>query len=160
MHDRLQPVVQGFLVGDNLFERALSGVSDEHMRTRIDQRGNSLLWLAGHITTSRYAVARLVGLPDKCPFGELFARGTPLKPDEEYPPIKEIEIAFTELSGKLKERFEELMPEDFDKEIAEGYPIARNDVLHALSFLGFHEAYHIGQMGMVRRLLGYEQLVG
>ncbi len=160
MDERLGIVAQNFQMGDALFERALSDVSNEHIHRRIDQRGNSLLWLAGHITTSRYAVARLIGLPDKCPFGELFGRGVPSKPDDEYPSIKEIKLAFAELSEKLKAQFEKLMPEDYEKEVVERYPTARHDVLHALSFLSFHEAYHVGQMGLIRRLLGYDQLVG
>lgn len=160
MNERLEPVAQNFSIGDSLLERALSDVSKEHLHTRIDERGNSLLWVAGHITTYRYAVAQLIGLPDKCPFGELFAQGAPLKPDDEYPPVEEIKLAFVEMSGKLKEGFENLTAEDLDKEIAKGYPISQNDVLHAISFLAFHESYHIGQLGYIRRLLGYEKMVG
>lgn len=160
MNNRLEPIAQNFSTGDSLFERAMSGVSNEHMHTRYDERGNSLLWIAGHITTSRYGVARLIGLPDKCPFGELFARNAPIRSHDEYPSAKEIELAFKEMSGKLMDRFEELMPEDLEMEISEGYPLPKNDVLHAISFLAFHEAYHIGQMGLVRRLLGYDALVG
>jgi hypothetical protein len=34
------------------------------------------------------------------------------------------------------------------------------DVAHRTAFLQFHEAYHIGQLGLLRRIAGHERAIG
>ncbi|MFH1686447.1 MAG: DinB family protein [bacterium] len=161
MDSRLDPIAQLYTVNNGLFAAATKDLGQEQIRARFGQdKGNSLLWVAGHVVESRYVLGRLIGLEDHWEHGELFARGAKVQDEAVYPEFDVIEAAFGGRSKQLPKRFEELASTQLEAELTIPFPVDKKDVLHSIAFLALHESYHTGQMVYIRRLLGGDQVVG
>ncbi|HOP07771.1 MAG TPA: DinB family protein [candidate division Zixibacteria bacterium] len=160
MDPRLEPIAQIYVANNSLFDNARKGIPDCGFKERINDKGNSYLWVAGHIVSSRYRLACLIGLYETWEHAELFKRGADVHPPELYPSMDEIIEAMTAVTKNLTETFETLTAEKLDEAIPDGYPVMRNTVLFGISFLALHECYHVGQLAYIRRLHGQDRLVG
>ncbi len=154
MNARLSPVVEQLKLNAWLFERALAGLTDEEAARRHLERGNTIQWIAGHLTVSRYSIASLAGLPDEPPFGGAFARGAPLGEPASYPPLSAILEQWRTVGNRVAERLPALTDADLDALAPVRLPIGDRTILGGFAFLALHETYHVGQLGYLRRLLG------
>jgi hypothetical protein len=121
--------------------------------------GNCANWVLGHILVSRNMILRLLG-------------AEPLLGDDESQPYRRGSaplgdgaadaVSFEKLLGMLdasQETIMERLPTLDDEALARevtgpfGKPEQLGNVIGALHF---HEAYHAGQIGVIRRLLGRE----
>jgi len=112
--------------------------------------GNCINWVLGHIVSYRNDILELLGAEpaiDK-EKSEPYLRGTgPLEgaaavdSDELLSLLKKSQEV---LDGRLKE----MKGDDLDK------PAGDKTVGARLAFLQFHETYHAGQLGVLRRILG------
>jgi len=105
--------------------------------------GNSLNWVVGHILVSRDDIRELIGLDRLCGDDmKMYDRDTePVSPDKLMDFSKLLEMfnaGQTLLVDKLKETD---LRED-------------NEKYRMVTFLAFHEAYHVGQTGILRRIIG------
>jgi hypothetical protein len=142
-----------------VIDRNTDGVTHAESLLRPEAGGNCMNWIVGHILVSRNAILRLVGagaaLDDaKC---APYRRGAaPLSADGDGA------LAFETLLDRLRssqetllERLPELTPEALAREV-DGPTGGRETVAGALTLLHFHESYHAGQLGILRRLAGKE----
>ena len=53
----------------------------------------------------------------------------------------------------------DLSAADLDAASEHGFPTDDKSVLGVITFLTFHETYHVGQMGLLRKFLGYDPIV-
>ena len=160
MDSRVSPILEQLQLNHALFKTALADMSEAHIITRIDGGGNSAGWIAGHLASSRFVLGELIGLDLANPFGDLFARGAEVQDDSAYPPLADIVAAYETISEAIMARLGDLTASDLDKELGAPYPVQEPTVLNGIAFLAFHEAFHIGQLGYIRKLLGYQTLAG
>ena len=64
------------------------------------------------------------------------------------------------MSAALGPRLAQLTDAELDTPSPRKLPIADASVLGAIGFLACHEAYHIGQLALVRKALGLGGLAG
>jgi len=161
MHQKITPLADLYRLNDMLFAKAFDGVKDEDVAARPMEAGNSLHYIAGHITGARYQLARLLGVGEEFPFGTLFnaKQVTPRDPSE-YPPISKIQEAWKHISDKLYARMEAMTEEDLAAKSPLDLPVNDNTLASAIAFLSLHESYHVGQLSYIRRLYGYDGLAG
>jgi len=149
-----------FHTNDQLFHRALDGIKREDLLRRPHDGSNPLIWIAGHATTSRSSLTKMIGESVNNPWSELFKRGATVDANISYPEIQEIISLWDEVTEKLMRRLQSLM----DDELAQAppFPVPTSDktLRGAIVFLNYHETYHIGQMAYLRKWLGHSQLVG
>jgi len=62
------------------------------------------------------------------------------------------------LSKALIERFTLLSGQELDAPFGRALPIEDGSTLGAIAFMLQHESYHIGQLSLLRRLLGLEAM--
>jgi len=161
MDERLQQISQQFLLSENLFRKALHGLSDEDLQRRPGDGSNCMLWIAGHAAYTRCLLARMLGLAVEKPWDESFTRGSAKQKDPSlYPGLQEILTIWEEVSGKLNSRFESITVSELDSPSPLKLPSPDNSILGAVGFFAFHEAYHVGQMAYLFTWLGKGQLVG
>lgn len=160
MVSQIKPMVEQMGVNVWLFNTALKDMAIEHVIIRPRDKGNSILWNAGHVTTSRYFLGNILGLEAKHPWGELFDRGQSIVEDDKYPSIEEIKSGFEDITGKLMARFEAITDEELKAEHGYSFPIQDKTRKGAITFLSLHESYHMGQFSYIRRLLGLDGLTG
>jgi uncharacterized damage-inducible protein DinB len=121
---------------------------------------NPLIWIAGHLLTSRVSLTRLAGERVENPWSNIFARGATLDANVTYPEISDIVALWDTTTQSLMKRLEELDDATLSEQASFPVPTSDKTKRGAIVFLNFHETYHIGQMAYLRKWLGYSQLVG
>ena len=132
---------------------ALKGVSDDHFTERLNDRTNSMQWLAGHLAHSRTQMARLVDAEIDADMS-IFGEG--IDESAEYPSRDEIVHAFEEASRALRARLQDVNEVDLARPAPMQFPINDSTIGGAIAFFTEHEGYHIGQLGFLRKAHGYE----
>ena len=95
-----------------------------------------------------------------CPLGDIFKRGKPALDEDDYPLMAEIVTAWDTVTEKLTARLESITEAELSAKSDIKVP-GNDDTLVALvTFMAFHESYHIGQVSLIQRLYGMEGLVG
>ena len=140
-----------------LFRKALGGLSQQQCLKRPGQ-GNPMIWLAGHLLLSRCRMANYIGARCDRPWKDLFARQSRIVEPEKYPPIEEIRNRWEQVTDTVRSRLNELTAEELSAP-GKRLPIEMPDLLGGFTFLVWHESYHVGQMGYVRKWLTSQSLI-
>jgi uncharacterized damage-inducible protein DinB len=131
----------------------VKGLSHEDSMVQPPAGGNCLNWVAAHIVASRGAILDLLGEAQvwDTDRNDRFKRGSrPVLDTKDSLPFDSIVADFR----RSQERIQAGLARLSDEELLE----KRGDdtVADKLHFLQFHEAYHIGQAGLLRRMAGKE----
>ncbi|HEY3156454.1 MAG TPA: DinB family protein [Candidatus Eisenbacteria bacterium] len=113
--------------------------------------GNCANWVLGHIVQNRGAVLELLGeQPVWSPSdGELYKRGSaPIAGSATAKPFPEILEALDRSQERLLAGLSRMRDSDLGSADTKGSLVAK------LAGLQFHEAYHAGQLGLLRRIAG------
>ena len=159
MHASIGPVAEQFRITTNLFIKAMSGVDAEEAMRRPGELSNPLLWLAGHVTHFRTRLLTLIGVPRDFPWGSLFDTGAKVGPASLYPKPDDITAVWEELSELLVQRLSTLTEADLATPPAARVPSTDATLRGAIGYFSLHEAYHVGQMGYVRKWLGKTPII-
>ena len=159
MHESIATVAQLYGVSGTLYERALDGLSREELCRRPGETTNPLLWIAGHLASVRISILGMLGAPREVPWGKTFFRGSVVDVDA-LPGIEGIREEWRAVTEALTRRLEEVTPDVLEAASPKKFPIPDPTVRGAVTFLAWHEAYHVGQMSLLRRWLGLPGLVG
>ncbi|HEY6805656.1 MAG TPA: DinB family protein [Pyrinomonadaceae bacterium] len=160
MDTTLAAVVPLFRANNDLFRGGLAGISREDLSRRPHGDSNPIIWVAAHALSWRSSLAKMCGADVTNPWARLFEGGSKLDDEMEYPEASEIIELWDDTTRKLMKRFEELGDDELAKPASFGVPFGENTLRGAIVFLNFHETYHIGQIGFLRKWLGYSQLIG
>lgn len=153
----MSTIKKQFDLHTRLFNNVLDGIADQEADARANDHVNHLKWIAGHLTATRFGFKKLAGFEQENPFGEYFSHGKSIDPKVDYPPIETIKENWNAISGKISEAFGNLSEEALAAN-APQVPIGKGKMGDFIDFLMHHEAYHIGQMGILRKFAGFEAL--
>lgn len=129
------------------------GITEDDAVHDPDGGGNCCNWVLGHIVATRNSLLSLLG---EAPIwddvkADIYRRGSsPLTDKARALPFKEILGDFQSSQEKIVNALRRISPEDFSVE-TDGESLGQK-----LATLQFHEAYHIGQLGLLRRIAGRE----
>lgn len=144
-----------FGIGAFVLERNLAGVTNEESLRRPQPGGNTMNWIVGHVVRARNQA--LVLLDEKALFDDADFEGYgPGGSDSARTlPLDELKRRFDALGPALGRALEEATTE----QLAAAAPFSPTGNPHEtvgtlLASIAFHEAYHLGQTGLSRRLLG------
>jgi len=129
------------------------GVSHEESLRPPAGGGASFNWIAGHVLASRNPLLGLVGRPPAFPESKGYGRGESIEPADARP-LEEILARFDASQEALLAGLASLPAARLAEPIAFRLPGGLKTVGEALAFFHFHEAYHTGQLGLLRRILG------
>jgi hypothetical protein len=138
-----------------LFQNCLAGVTDSHAVERPNDHTNSLAFLGCHLVDSRHFLAAQLGIEQFNPFAELLRTVERIDQMETFPSVADITGAWKSLAPVLEECVEGLAPSELRTPSKPRFPVDDASVAGMISFLIQHEAYHIGQMALVRKFFGY-----
>ncbi|MFH0881728.1 MAG: DinB family protein [bacterium] len=144
-------MVDEFTRNTGLLKRNLEGFTIEKSLIRMSGGGNSLNWVLGHLLKSRLDLLSLLG-------GERHDLEERLEPyrrvreggyrDEELMTLDELVSHW----DRIDERLHQALPgAEMTGEGGEFGTLG-----NAVLFYNFHEAYHLGQAGILRRAVGLE----
>ncbi len=115
---------------------------------------SNALWVLGHLAWARMMFLRRLGeeLPEES-WENQFSIGS-RGPGSPEVSASELLDKFTLLGRLLVDRIESMGPEDLDSPLEKPMPDGTDTVAGLVRFMCFHESYHLGQLGLLRRLNG------
>jgi uncharacterized damage-inducible protein DinB len=145
---------KAYAVGARCLDQLVGDFTDSDWQV-TDSVGHSPRWIVGHLAVYRRRVLAMAGLaPEKEPWEASFLQGTsPAGVPADLDPRMLVQ-AFHAAQNELAGRWDALTPEDLAKPLGRTLPDGSTTVGGAICFMVWHEAYHLGQLGFMRRLAG------
>jgi len=139
--------------------RNLDGITNEESLFLPEPAGNCINWVLGHIVAARNTVLTLVGAPPiaNSEAASRYRRGSaPLKSRDEVPDLGTLRGWLSDSQHQLIPALAVISEEALSRPVPEALrrPPLTGSVGEALARLAYHESYHNGQIGLLRRLAG------
>jgi hypothetical protein len=145
------------------YTNVIDGISDKDTHNRLNTKANHIAWIAGSIVHARYDLAYAIGVDknsvteDKSIY-ELFKDYQGIQDSASYPSLSKYRNAWNQITPVLKEQLMNLSDEQLHGPDPFNMPGEDIDLLKAITYCIDRESYCIGQIGLYRRLLGYEAM--
>lgn len=150
-----------FRFNTNFTMNFVKDLSPEEWLKRPEGAANHVSWIFGHILWTRKSVLARLGKEWSAPWLGMFARGEKVDDTAAYPSPDALMGAWREVAPVLDYAFESASDALVAQPAAQpGPPSADGKLSGTLRFLAWHETYHVGQIGYLRRLLGHKSLMG
>lgn len=153
-------LLAGYVLQSKWFSNGLEGFTDMQTNKRIHPMMNHVKYLAGHLLSAQYGYAQIAGVSVVKKWEELFAPQGKSKAmdDYPYPTLEEIKADWVKLYEVVQPGLEDLPDESLQLELdyspVGGFGILDNTLGDLWTFLNMHQAYHLGQIGILRRGFG------
>lgn len=145
-----------------LYNNVLADFTDEETNRRLnnDKNINHVKYLAGHLLNSQYGLALAASMNINPKWDELFAvmGQSKARDDIRYPTIAEIKEEWNQLYTPLRNSLENMSPEELYKTPPAPFDQVANSSGELWAFINHHMAYHIGQIGILRKGFGKEPM--
>lgn len=140
-----------------LFHNVIEGISDKDAINRLNTKANHPSWIAGSLVQGRYELSNSLGTQYRSTFQELFKDHKGIQDNAIYPPLSDFKKDWEKISPVLKNSLLNMTDEQLES-IAPLKMEAEVTFYEGITFIIDREAYCIGQIGLYRRLLGYEAM--
>lgn len=154
----LEIVIPGYRMHTQMFNNMLDGIKEADVQKRIDNKTNHVAWMVGNLVNCRYWLAGILGISDKDPHEELFKDAKALDVNAQYPSLEELKKEWHKISPVL---YQKLLSVE-EAELNESFPFGMNvsyveeNKLNMVGMCIDRESYLFGQLGLMRKVLGYE----
>lgn len=151
-------VAKMYEISYGAIHRNLEDVSNDESLIRPPGGANCLNWVLGHIVAYRGTVLKLIGR--RAVFegdqAKPYLRGSHPDGTEQY-------LDLATLRGMLSDAQQEFIPaismmteEELARDVPQEFdrPPLAGSLGNALARMSFHESYHAGQIGLLRRIVG------
>lgn len=153
---KLDIIIPAFRMHSQSFFNVLDGISEEAALERNNGKTNHVVWMAGNLVNCRYWYADLLGMDIKDPNDEFFKEGKALDAELDYPSLAALKKSFEEISPKVYQKLLEATDAQLSKDYSMGMdvPFVPENVLNMIGMCIGREDYLLGQIGLMRKLLG------
>ena len=150
----LESAAASLRTANMLVPLVLGDLTDELARRRTrDGEGPSIAWQVGHILDFRCQLITMLGTPQKSPFRVPFATSGATD-GADYPTVAEFLQHWKRIEADLDAALEDAGEATIRRAVETGGFHVGRPVLDAVAFCVFHEAYHVGALGAIRKTLG------
>lgn len=154
----MNPLITQFDLHHRLYNNVLDGFTDEEANRRLHVAGqvNHVKYLAGHLLNSQYGLALIAGLKTEVKWNDLFAvmGQSEAKDNFPYPDIEEIKAEWNGMHEGIRAGLSKLTAEDLGQKPPSPFHRVADSAGSLWAFISHHQAYHIGQIGILRRAFG------
>lgn len=154
MDPQVAPLAALFDLNTDLLLNCLDGLTDTEARRRLEAGGNSVTFLAGHLTDSRHFLVTRLGHPLANPLARYLADVRSIEEIRELPLLEEIRPAWEAVSSHLRAILSELSASELAQPNVHRFPLEDSSRLGMIAYLVQHDSYHLGQIAFIRRQLG------
>src|SRR5690348_13316569 len=134
MSSSFAPIVQIYGVNTQLYERGLEGLDRETALRQLAPGTNPLVWIAGHMASTRFGVASMVGLERPLPWGKVFHKGATLEDLASLPDLDAVRQVWRDISEVLVPRLAELNDEQLAAPAPRAFRIEDKSIRGGISF--------------------------
>lgn len=157
---RIAAATHTFRMNAGMLERSFGDLERQEWLRRPAEWSNPVLWIVGHMIWGRSRVLAMLGEEWSRPWLPLFARGATLADDSQYPAPEEMMAAWHDVTAHLSAALDAAPAEALAAPVGEKSPSYDGTVGGMITFLAFHESYHVGQVAYLRCWLGHDGAVG
>ena len=137
-----------------LITNCFDGVDDELANKRINDSTNPMAFISLHALEARYFLTRVLGAKVQNPYKKLTKDAKTWEDLKEMPPVNEMLNYWKEVGDILLDTLKNIDESKLQEKVRFKFPIEDDTKFGALTFMVQHEVYHIGQLGILRRVLG------
>jgi uncharacterized damage-inducible protein DinB len=138
----------------------LEGITQAESLIQPSPAGNCVNWVLGHLVATRSNLLRMLGgepFWDEATCARYDRNAEPLRDAKDARPIDEIRAGLETTAQRLRAAAGGLTPE----QLAAKAPMSptgnpEETIGSLLTVFGFHDAYHAGQTGLLRRIVGQQ----
>lgn len=154
----IETVIVLYDLHTKLFENVIEGISDKDAQNRLNTKANHIAWLTGSLVHERFELANATGIRVKQTSDELFEDHKGIQDNIIYPSLEEFKKDWEMITPLLRDALIHLSNEELQSAGPYSMPGDELRFFDAITFIIDRESYCIGQIGLYRRLLGYEAM--
>jgi hypothetical protein len=142
-----------------LFNNVLVDINEEEAEVRLAPEVNNVKWLAGHLVWGQLGLARIGNVTVNIPWTDLYNTQLthPISEDIKAPSLAEIKTEWNKWAQPIRDGLERMTDEALNHPIE--FPLPEFKTTESLwTFINHHQAYTIGQIGILRRVLDKEAM--
>lgn len=153
-------LIPSYRMHSQLFANVIEGISLEDAKQRINGRTNHVLWMVGNLVNCRYWLANALGLSEKDPNDALFADAKALDESFDYPQLENLKTEWHKISPLVFNKLCNLTDEELLRPYSIGMETSfiEENYLNAIGMCIDREEYLLGQLGLMRKILGYDAM--
>jgi uncharacterized damage-inducible protein DinB len=155
MHPSVTPLAALFRLNTELLLNCVARVDDASAARRVTPSTNSIAFLVAHLTDTRHYLAGLLGAPLDNPLTRYLAKARSLDEVSELPSLGHLLAEWERIAAHLAVEVERLDTPALARPLRGRFPGGDGTLLGAMAFLAQHESYHVGQLALLRRQLGF-----
>lgn len=156
MNNQVKYIAKQFDLQNRLFKNAIEGLNEKNGE-RINEFTNHAAWISGHVVSARYNAGAVLGLKATQLHPELFDHGSSIDPTVTYPSAESTLADFEAISNLIIEELNKTTDETMQQKAPMPCPLG-DTIGDLFAFFAHHEAYHIGQLGILRKYFGNEAM--
>ena len=153
---RIQPLLFLYDMHTNLFPNSIDGITDKDAHNRLNTKANHVAWLAGSLVQQRAENAAMLGANIKQAADELFKDFKGIQDDLTYPSLSSYKADWEKVTPVFRNALLNISDEKLDSIFQ--MPDMSFPYFDMIAYGIHREAYLIGQIGLWRRLMGYEPM--
>ena len=154
MEPQLAPLAAILDLNTDLLLNSLDSLSEVEAQARLPGGGNSITFLAAHLTDTRHFLAARLGQPLANPMARYLAEARGIEDISARPSLVELRTAWCAVSAHLGSALAAVSAADLERSNGHRFPLSDRTQLGLIAFLVQHDSYHVGQVAFVRRQLG------
>lgn len=156
----LQLAIPIYRMQTQLFNNAIAGIKAEDAVKRLQERTNHIIWITGNMVNCRYWLANLLGIENKDPYEQLFANAKSLDAAASYPSLEQLKKEWHRVSPLLFDRLMAIPDKELQMPFKFGMNVSfiEENKLNMVGMCVDRIAYLLGQMGLMRKALGYDAM--
>ena len=154
----MQVLVNLYDFHTKLYYNVIVDISEEDAAKRLDTKANHIGWIAGSLVSTRYELAKALGIDRQQNTSQLFENNKGIQDNVTYPKLSEYRQDWENISNVLKDELANLTEEQLKGPDPFGMPGEDMTIFDSITFMIDRESYCIGQIALWRRLLGYEAM--
>lgn len=158
MDARLDALYAQYRLNTDLLLNCLDGLDEGAIARRPGGDVNSIAYLVLHAIDARHFLASQLGAPLDNPVTPAVGEKAAIDDIETYPSLEEMRGWWTKIGEHLDETFRGLDAAAIEAGAGPDFPVEDGSVLGEIAFLVHHDAYHIGQIALLRRESGHEAM--
>ena len=152
MDSLARPIIALYGLSNRILGTAISDLSDENAKVRSrGGAGPSIAWTIGHLCHAKIKVLDLLGDSRENPFASTFENAA--TDGAGYPPLADLAASFAALNRDLCAALS-TSADRLDAPLPGAGLHYEKRILDTVLFWAWHEAYHIGAIGAIRREQG------
>jgi uncharacterized damage-inducible protein DinB len=101
-----------------------------------------------------------MGVTFDCGWSRAFQRGSALQNQTGYPARAAIETAWKATHVAMRDAFDHVGEDRLAAPVSRRPVPGVENLVDLIAFCGFHESYHVGQIGFIRKQLGHSGIAG